>query len=100
MPGDYGFIEGTKGADGDEVDVMIGPDADRTWAYVINQIEPTTGEFDEHKVYVGYPNEGAARAAYKSAYQEGWSGLDSVHRVRLDELRDWLASGDCTIPYL
>lgn len=100
MAGDYGFFEGTVGADGDDVDVMLGPDRDVSWAYIINQIEPTTGKFDEHKVYIGYRTEGAAREAYRKSYQDGWAGLSSIHRVTIDELRDWMRSGPCDTPYL
>ncbi len=48
FPYDYGEFLGTKGADGDRVDVGVVCTGDRH--FVIDQKDPETGKFDEHKV--------------------------------------------------
>lgn len=98
MPFDYGFINGTKGADGDEVDAFVGP-VPGGKLFIINQIEPTTGKFDEHKVMIGFASEFDALKAYREAYQPGWKGLMSCWEVTPGELTEWLREDDLTRPY-
>lgn len=75
----YGRIEGTKGADGDALDVFLGPDyAKGLDVYVVSQVDPDTEEFDEHKVMMGYASKADARAAYLRNYPAGWKGLGSI----------------------
>lgn len=99
MPYDYGYINGTKGADGDEVDVFIGPKSFDGGIYIVNQIEPTTGKFDEHKVMMGFASKLDAIKAYDDAYQKGWTGRDSTWEVTPAQFREWLAEDDLTKPY-
>jgi predicted RNA methylase len=73
-PADYGYIKRTVGADGDQVDVYLGPDAhraERMPVFVVDQIDPATGKFDEHKALLGFPNEAAARAVYEAGFGDG-----------------------------
>src|SRR5262245_54090409 len=46
---DDGWIPGTRGLDGDPVDVFIGPTLDATHVWVITQLR-SDGRIDEHKV--------------------------------------------------
>src|SRR5882672_217189 len=46
----YGYIPGTKGADGDAVDCFVGPSEHAAYAYVVHSNNIETGEFDEDKV--------------------------------------------------
>lgn len=64
----YGFIEKTKGADGDEVDVYIGPNSEASMVYIVNQKDPETGEFDEVKVMLGFDSKLHARDGYLAHY--------------------------------
>lgn len=99
MPHHYGFIAGTKGADGDEVDAFMGPEPGSRIVYVINQIEPSSGQFDEHKVMFGFTTPEAARGAYEAAYQKGWTGFHSMVQFNdLEEFRQWLRSSDLEQP--
>ena len=43
----YGDIKGTTGADGDSIDVFIGDKPESQKVFVVDQIDPKTGEFDE-----------------------------------------------------
>ena len=50
----YGYIRGTKGKDKDHLDVFIGPNPDSELVFVVDQVDPKTGKFDEHKVMLGF----------------------------------------------
>ncbi len=54
MKAPYGFIRGTKGADGDEVDIFLGPDILSPWVYVLHLAGPDEDDgYDEDKVVLG-----------------------------------------------
>lgn len=95
MGAHYGYFAGTRGADGDEVDVFVGPfpESDRVW--VINQ-RKVHGEagFDEHKVMLGFHTEDQARSAYERSFSPGWQGLDTIVPVSVSQLKWWLRMGN------
>lgn len=94
----YGYILGKIGVDGDHIDMFINDAADLDTfdgnVYVVDQITPETGEFDEHKVMYGYPDEAAATKAYLSNYSRGWKGLGKVTSVPKATFDKWLESSD------
>jgi hypothetical protein len=71
MPAHYGYVRGTLGADGDQVDVYVGQHPERATVYVVDQIDPKTGKFDEHKAMLGFESKAAAVAAYDAAFSDG-----------------------------
>lgn len=94
----YGYILGKIGVDGDHIDMFINDDADLDTfdgnVYVVDQMNPETGEFDEHKVMYGYPSEEAATEAYLANYSKGWKGLGKVTSVPKATFDKWLESSD------
>ena len=60
---DYGEIPGAAGGDGEDLDVFLGPDPEAPTAFWIEQ-HFADGTFDEFKVFLGYPDEAAARKIY------------------------------------
>lgn len=97
MPAHYGYIRHTASAEGaDEgMDCFIGPDAKAIDAYVIDQCDPATGRFDEHKVMLGFGDSRAALACYSSAYHDSAANrVMGVVRMPVDSLRAWLRDGD------
>lgn len=96
MKNHYGYFTDYEGRDGDPLDVFIGPDAQATHVFVVNQIDPDTGKFDEHKVMCYFPSEEWARRAYLSNYAAGWKGLGSVRSLTVVQFKKWLSSGDLT----
>lgn len=98
MAHDYGYIKRTEGADGDHVDVLIGDQLDSETVYVVDQVDPKTGKFDEHKVMLGFYDEAAARAGYLANYEQGWKGLGTIKAMPLDEFKHWVKGGDTTKP--
>ena len=98
MMAHYGFIAGTHGADGDEVDVFLGPAPESRAAWVLNQTD-ASGGFDEHKVLVGFVDARQAVDAYRFSYAAGWDRFGVPIPVSLDQLRWWLKFGDTTRPF-
>lgn len=89
MLNDYGHIKGTKGADGDEVDIFIGPNLTSDRVFVINQMS-VDGSFDEHKVMLGFDDIESAKIGYLSNYKPGWSGMGDVQEMSMDEFKLFL----------
>lgn len=94
----YGYILGKIGVDGDHIDMFINDAADLDTfdgnVYVVDQVNPETGEFDEHKVMFGYPSEEAATEAYLANYSKDWKGLGKVTAVSKATFDKWLESSD------
>lgn len=94
----YGYILGKIGVDGDHIDMFINDAADLDTfdgnVYVVDQVNPETGEFDEHKVMYGYPSEEAATEAYLANYSKGWKGLGKVTSVPKATFDKWMESSD------
>lgn len=101
MKDHYGYIRGTVGRDKDHIDVFIKPGTDSEFAgsvWVVDQRDPSTGEFDEHKVVMGAASEEEARSIYARNYSKGWEGLGSITEMTADGFKEWLASGDTMMP--
>lgn len=95
MTAHYGYVTGMEpGRDKDPVDVYFGPESDATTVYVVDQIDPHTGQFDEHKCMLGYSSQEAARQGYLSNYEAGWRGLGAITPLPVEKFREWLKSGD------
>ena len=98
MPHHYGFIKDTKGADGDEIDCFIGPDMKSKRVFIINQNDNNSGEFDEHKVMLGFDSAEAAEQGYRDSFDVRWNGFESIHEVDLDTFNAWLQN-EASEPY-
>ena len=105
----YGRIKGVRGRDKDLLDVFVRTDnmqpapegsdneAGRTGkAFVVDQIDPETGKFDELKVVLGAKDEQQARKTYLANYPEGWQGLGAITEFTIPEFKAWLRGGDAT----
>lgn len=89
---DYGYIRGTQGVDGDHIDIFLSDNPSEGNVYVIDQVNPETGEFDEHKVMYGFNSAEEAQAAYLSNYSPGWKGLGAISEVSKEGFRSWVDS--------
>lgn len=85
---DYGYIKRTDGADGEQVDVFVGPKLDSQKVYVADQY--VDGEFDEHKVLMGFESRKAAEEGYRSNYHKDWNGLGALTEMSVDEFKQWV----------
>lgn len=94
MAHDYGYIRGTTGKDKDHLDVFLGPEADNPGhkVYIIDQ-DDDDGNFDEHKVMMGFPSSSAAYSAYHANYPEGYKGFGDMAEADLPTFKKWAFSG-------
>lgn len=96
MQNHYGYFNRTAGKDGDQIDVFIGKHPDSPVAFVIDQIDPKTGKFDEHKTVIGERTLEDAKTAYLSNYEKGWKGLGAITEMPMDEFKAWVINGKRT----
>jgi len=96
QPADYGYIKRTTGADGDHVDVYIGPDKSSQLVFIINQHDHRSGAFDEHKCMLGFNSEKDAAKTYCRAFSDGNgpARIGSVETVSIDAFKHWLRNGN------
>ena len=97
----YGYIRRTEGNDGDHVDAFVGPNPESQRVFIVDQKNPKTGAFDEHKVLLGFDTPLQANAGYSKSYAKGWSkkGVLGVTETTVDGLKTWLKDGDMSKPF-
>lgn len=99
QPADYGYIKRTKGADGDHLDVYLGPEAHNAASlpvYVIDQRDADTHLFDEHKAMLGFPTREAAELAYHAAFSDGRGPdrMGALTQMPFSQFRQWAKAGN------
>jgi hypothetical protein len=85
----YGYFGKTESRDGDHIDVFLGENPLSKKVFVVDQVNPETGKFDEHKVMFGFDGIDEARKAYMSNYEKGWKGLGSITETDVETFRSW-----------
>lgn len=95
----YGEIDGTTGADGDPIDVFLNPRIETTTCLIIDQVDPRTKKFDEHKVMLGWEDSGKALDVYAAAFSDGlgYERIGGSKEMALSDFTQWL-KGDTTKP--
>ena len=95
MTADYGRIKNTVGADGQPLDIFLGKAPAGGEVYVIDQIDPKTGKFDESKIMARFASPMAAVQAYAGSYGDAsdWSRIGGMRRLSADEFQTWIKSG-------
>ena len=98
MKSHYGYIRGTEGADQEQVDVFVKPGTPNDYegpVFVMNQEEPETQKFDEHKALLGFGDRDAAVEGYLENYADDWDGAGSIATFpNVEAFQDWLNRGD------
>ncbi len=85
----YGYVENTSGADGDEIDVYVGPDPNAPMVYIIHQQNPHAGGlYDEDKVMLGWATQQQALAAYRAHYDRPDFAV-AVTPMAIDHFKRW-----------
>lgn len=100
MPGAYGYFKGSVGADGEHIDALIGNQGPNGKAFVIDQNDANTGDFDEHKVVLGAASPGQAANLYQQSFADGRHRMGTITEVTTPELKDWLAAGPQKEPFV
>lgn len=90
----YGYIKGTKGSDGEQIDVYMGPEPRSPHVFVVDQVDPATSRFDEHKALIGFPDETTARTAYEAGFSDGsgQSRLGAITALTREQFKEWALS--------
>lgn len=98
LPAHYGYIKRTEGADGDHVDVYMGPNPESDSILIVDQIDLKTRKFDEHKVMLGFNAVADAKAAYEAGFSDGKGGLrrGGTMSLNVDQFKAWLKHADMT----
>jgi hypothetical protein len=101
LPADYGYVKKTSGADGDEVDVYIGPVPESELIFVVDQKNEVDGSFDEHKCIFGALSLTQAKELYLSGFGDGKGEqrLGKITPLHVDDFKGWLATGDTKTPF-
>jgi hypothetical protein len=94
-------VKKTMGADGDHVDVYLGPhahEAEKHPVFVVDQQHADTHRFDEHKAMLGFRDLDHATNTYDKAFSDkrGPERRRAVHQVSLGDFKHWVANGDTT----
>ena len=97
MQAHYGYIQGHKGNDGDDMDVFIGVAPENDTVYIVNQ-KTADGYFDEHKIMLGFLSQQQAVDTYQHCFERGWTGLMSVVPCTMTQFKWWLANGNKSRP--
>lgn len=100
LPYDYGYIKRTEGADGDHVDVCIGPYGQSDHVFVVDQHDHRSGKFDEHKVMLGYRTKSEAEHAYIGGFSDGKgkARMKAVVAMPMAQFKQWLKRGNTKSP--
>lgn len=97
MAAHYGYISRTEsGADGDAIDVFVGPEPDAEIVFVLDQVNED-GTFDEHKCLIGWTNAEDAEAGYLANYPKGWK-CGELTPMTVPQFKAWLKEGDLAAP--
>ena len=94
MKHDYGYLDGTTGRDGDEIDVIVGPDESANAVYVcdMRDLGPDVDKReDEDKVCLGFTSESDARNAFLAMYPPSF--LADVETIPLETFKEQLDAG-------
>lgn len=88
----YGYVRGTLGLDGDEVDVFVGPNKESRKVFVITQLKrPEFKKIDEQKVMLGFTSSSQAKKAYMRHFDKP-DFFDSITEMDIDEFQQKLKS--------
>jgi len=94
--GEQRLVTSEPCADGDHLDIFLGPQPESDIVFVIDQVT-ADGKFDEHKCILGTTNKRDARALYLSNYADGWK-CGPIRGMTIETFKHWLEHGDLTKP--
>jgi len=93
----YGYIKLHESeADGDHLDVFIGPSPESDLVVVIDQVTKG-GRFDEHKIVLACTSTKEAVELYKDSYSSGFK-VGPVTTMTVEQFKFWLTDGSTKKP--
>ena len=97
MSDHYGYIKRTRGADSEHIDTYVGNNPDSNQVFIVDQVDQETGNFDEHKVMLGFNSQEEATTAYKSNFDKGWK-VGPIRTMDMEQFKNWLKNEDTSKP--
>lgn len=96
----YGYIKRTEAADGEQVDVYLGPHAEQADAkvFVIDQVKPGTRAYDESKAMIGFADGRSARRSYEANFPKGLKTFGGIREMSIGEFKTWVKDGSAKKP--
>ncbi len=93
----YGHLVGHEGHDGDSTDVYLNPynRGTETPVFVVNQLKGN-GQFDEHKVMLGFPTMQSAQTAYKAHYPRSHV-CGPIVQMSVQQFKRWLKNPNAVV---
>jgi len=85
MKADYGYVKGVIDADGEELDVYLGPNRESERVFVLEKMRRTDNSFDENKVMLGYDSLAEAKKSYLQ--HQGKDEMGKVTEMTLPAFR-------------
>lgn len=89
MKYDYGRIPRTEGADGDQIDVYMGPDKKSELVFIVHQQDPWKKKYDEDKVFLDFSTKAQVEKAFKGQYDKP-GFLGPIDIVSVEVFRDMI----------
>lgn len=85
MQAHYGEILASESsADGDPIDVFVGDYPEAQYVYIVKQVRPDTGAFDEQKCMLNFKTMAAAKAMYLKHYDTP-KFFGGIKRMKVEE---------------
>lgn len=90
---DYGYLE-ADGADGDKLDVFLGPATGSQNVTIIDQLDDN-GKFDEHKILMAFRGQREAESAYAQSFSDGKgrARIGGVSTMPMEDFKALLRAG-------
>lgn len=95
MPVAYGYILRTNDVHGEEIDVYVNNDPyGKESVFVIDQVCASTGQFDEHKVMLGFASAEECAKTYLKVFGDGSGAkrLGAIVEFPGDSIHAWLST--------
>lgn len=95
MPAAYGYVRGSTGADGEQIDVFIGDNVESDSVFVVDQIDAETGKFDEHKAVLGANSPTEAAEIYANSFSDGrgMARIGGMSEMSVADFKKWARDG-------
>lgn len=97
----YGQLKGTKAADGENVDIILGTNPHAENVFLIDQIDQSSGKYDETKAALGFASQEEALGAYDSLFsdQRSRERVGAVSSATFADFKKWIRSSAARRPY-
>lgn len=100
LPAHYGEIKRSPGADGDKLDIFLGDNLQAPDVFIIDQVDPETGAYDESKLIAGFNNEDDAVNAYLNSFSDDATArVGAISKISASQAVNWVHGGDTTKPF-